>query len=126
MGFSLGASLALAQNHTAVAIKDARVITVSGEELPKATVVMRNGLITEVSASASIPADAWVIDGSGLTVYPGFIDAHEHVGYSRPAGARGGRGATRNGKRCRHDHEPQARGPEDRPQTYSYERAADQ
>src|ERR1700733_6998073 len=75
MSLAFGGSFALAQTHAAVAIKDARLITVSGEEFPKGTVVMRDGLITEVGPAASVPADAWVIDGNGLTVYPGFIDA---------------------------------------------------
>ncbi len=92
---SFGASCAFAQNHTAVAIKDAHVVTVSGEELPKATVVMRDGLITEVGSAVSVPADAWVIDGSGLTVYPGFIDAMSTWGIPAPATARGGAGAPR-------------------------------
>jgi imidazolonepropionase-like amidohydrolase len=125
VGLSLSASLALAQNHNVVAIKDAHVVTVSGEELSKATVVMRNGLITEVGASASIPADAWVIDGSGLTVYPGFIDAMSTWGIPSPTGARGGAGATAAATAAAAPAEPRARGPEDRPQTYSYERAAD-
>ena len=57
LGVCLGA---FAQSHGAVAIKDAHVLTVSGEDLPKATVVMRDGLITEVGTTANVPADAWV------------------------------------------------------------------
>lgn len=53
---------------TAVAIKDAHVVTVSGEDLPKGTVLLRDGLIQEVGASVAIPVDAWVIDGTGLMV----------------------------------------------------------
>ena len=59
----------------AVAIKDAHVVTVSGADLPKATVLLRGGLIVEVGADLTIPSDAGVIDGQGLTVDPGFIDA---------------------------------------------------
>src|SRR6476661_5984757 len=59
---------------SAIAIQDARVVTVSGEDLPKATVLLRDGLIQDVGVGLAIPRDAWVIDGAGLTVYPGFID----------------------------------------------------
>jgi predicted amidohydrolase YtcJ len=59
---------------TAIAIKDARVVSVSGADLSKATVVLRDGLIQDVGPNVAIPTDAWVIDGDGLTVYPGFID----------------------------------------------------
>ena len=124
LGISLGASGVFAQSHATVAIKDARVITVSGEEWPKATVVLRDGLISEVGAAAAVPADAWVIDGSGLTVYPGFIDGMSSWGIPAPATARGGGGAT-GAQAAATTTEPRARGPEDRPQTFSYERAAD-
>jgi imidazolonepropionase-like amidohydrolase len=58
------------------AIRDARIVTVSGATISKGTVVFRNGLITAVGENTPIPADARVINGSGLTVYPGLIDAH--------------------------------------------------
>jgi imidazolonepropionase-like amidohydrolase len=124
IGLSLNVSVVLAQSRAAVAIKDARVITVSGEELPKATVVMRDGLIIDVGASASIPADAWVINGDGLTVYPGFIDALSSWGIPVPATSRNGSGTTQPTATAA-TTEPRSRGPEDRPQTFSYERAAD-
>ncbi len=57
------------------ALRDARVITEPGKVLPRATVVIRDGLIEAVSADVKPPADAIVLDGKGLTVYPGFIDA---------------------------------------------------
>jgi imidazolonepropionase-like amidohydrolase len=94
---------------SAIAIQDARVVTVSGEDLPKATVLLRDGLIQDVGVGLAIPRDAWVIDGAGLTVYPGFIDGLSRWGLA----------ATPNPPAAR------AHGPEDRPQTYSFERAAD-
>jgi imidazolonepropionase-like amidohydrolase len=36
--------------------------------------VLRNGLIEAVGADVTPPADATVIDGNGMTVYPGLID----------------------------------------------------
>src|ERR1700704_1381524 len=70
---------------SAVAIKDARVVTVSGEDLPKATVLLRDGLIQDVGESLAIPRDAWVIEGAGLTVYPGFIDGLSRWGLAAAA-----------------------------------------
>jgi hypothetical protein len=122
IGCTVSGVCALAQDHAAVAIKDARVVTVSGEELPKATVVIRNGLITDVGTGVSVPGDAWVIDGNGLTVYPGFIDALSSWGIPVPATGRGGAGGATPATTAA---EPRAKGPEDRPQTFSYERAAD-
>ena len=66
---------------TVFAIKDARVVAAPGQVLPKATVVIRDGLIEAVGADVPTPADALVIDGKGLTVYPGFLDALSHWGF---------------------------------------------
>src|SRR4030095_1295076 len=56
------------------AITNARIVTAAGAPIEKGTVVMRDGIIEEVGASASAPADALVVDGTGLVVYPGLID----------------------------------------------------
>ncbi len=77
------------------AITNARIVTVSGAAIEKGTVVVRDGLIESVGADARIPADARVLDGSGLTVYPGFFDALTSLGLAaaqpvRPQG--GGQG----------------------------------
>ncbi len=106
---------------SAIAIKDAHVVTVSGEDMPKATVLLRNGLIEDVGSQLTIPADAWIIDGTGLTVYPGFVNALSTWGLpSAPAARTGTQPAATNAT-----PEPRVRGPEDRPQNFSYERAAD-
>src|SRR5207302_3624252 len=39
------------------------------------TLVIRDGLIVAAGKDLPIPPDAEVIEGAGLTVYPGFIDA---------------------------------------------------
>lgn len=78
------------------AITNARIVPVSSPAIEKGTIVIRDGLITAVGASVSAPGDARIIDGSGLTVYPGFIDSYTSLGIDEPgsaAGGRGGRGA---------------------------------
>lgn len=62
------------------AIKGARVATVSGAVLDNATVVIADGTILSVGATAVIPASAEVIDGTGLVVSPGFFDAMSQLG----------------------------------------------
>src|SRR5512144_3137239 len=66
------------------AITNARIVTVSGPAIENGTVVVRNGLIDAVGANLQPPADARVIDGTGLTVYPGFIDALTNIGIQAP------------------------------------------
>lgn len=77
------------------AITNAKIVTVSGTTIEKGTIVIRNGLIDAVGANVTAPADAQVFDATGLTVYPGFIDALTNLGLpatARPAGPGGGGG----------------------------------
>ena len=56
------------------AITGAKIVTNTGAPIDKGTIVLRDGVIEDVGASVTAPADAMVIDGTGLTVYPGLID----------------------------------------------------
>ena len=104
------------------AIRGAKVVPVSGPTLESATVVIAHGVITVVGKDVKVPDDAWVIDGKGLTVYPGLFDAFTDVGIpSAPAAdssaARRGPGASPG---------EDARGPEDRPSATPWRTAADE
>ena len=66
------------------AITNAQVATVSGPIISRGTIVVRNGLIEAVGENVRVPADARIIDGTGLTVYPGFIDTYTSLGLSAP------------------------------------------
>ena len=106
------------------AITNARIVTGSGAPINNGTVVVAKGLIQAVGESVAIPPEAWVIDGKGLTVYPGLIDAGTDLGLpkeepaeSAPAG-RGRRRAAPSGEI--------AKGPEDRPGTSPWRVAADE
>jgi imidazolonepropionase-like amidohydrolase len=67
------------------AIRGARIVTVSGPEIARGTVVISGGKITAVGADAAVPGGATVIDGAGLTVYPGMMDAGTSLGLSEIA-----------------------------------------
>ena len=80
------------------AITNARIVTVSGATLERGTVVIRNGLIAAVGANVNAPSDARIIDGTGLTVYPGLIDSNTNLALPEapptpsPGGGGGGGG----------------------------------
>src|SRR5262245_43683858 len=88
----LGATIAVASSTTATAqlgarsipatyaITGARIVPVAGPAIERGTIVIRDGLIAAVGPAVTAPADARVIDGTGLTVYPGFIDALSNIG----------------------------------------------
>ena len=100
------------------AIRGAKVVPVSGPPVEGATIVVSRGIITAVSKDAAIPPEAWVIDGKGLTVYPGLVDAFTDVGIpAAPPGAESGPPRR---------PQPQARGPEDRPASTPWRSGADE
>lgn len=64
------------------AIRNARIVTVSGATIENGTIVIKDGKILAVGAAASVPSGAEVIDGKGLSVFPGMIDARTNMGLS--------------------------------------------
>ncbi len=104
------------------AISNARIVTGTGAVIDSGTVVVAKGLIQAVGAKVTIPPEAWVIDGKGLTVYPGLIDAGTDLGLPKEEGSDssgpGRRGAAPSGEI--------AKGPEDRPGTTPWRVAADE
>ena len=62
------------------AIRNAKIVTVTGPVIERGTVVIANGRISAVGANVSVPPNAKVIDGTGLSVYPGMIDAGTTLG----------------------------------------------
>ena len=86
----IAASSAQVPTATPYAIRGARIVPVSGAAIASGNLVMRNGLIEAVGATAAIPNDAVIIDGAGLTVYPGLIDMGNAAAIDAPAVADGG------------------------------------
>jgi imidazolonepropionase-like amidohydrolase len=66
------------------AIIGARIVTVSGATIPAGTVVIRNGMIDQVSEGTASPGGVEEIDGKGLTVYPGLVDLDVRAGLDAP------------------------------------------
>src|SRR6266446_9229922 len=101
------------------AIRGARVVPVSGPAMDDATIVVARGIIIAVAKDATIPADAGVIDGKGLTVYPGLLDALTDVGLPPPPPPPAAEGTPR-----RVGEAP--RGPEDRPNSTPWRSSAEE
>jgi imidazolonepropionase-like amidohydrolase len=123
-GLAKSAGLPRAGEPRFFAIQGARIVTVSGPAIENGTVVLANGIITAVGAGAVIPPEAAVIDGTGLTVYPGLIDAGTTVGLpeeekAEPSGEQG-RGPRRPAPA------KISTGPQDRPLTTPWRVAADE
>ena len=68
------------------AIVNASILTGTGQQIDRGTVVMVDGKIAAVGAGVAVPAGATVIDASGKWVTPGIIDIHSHLGvYPSPS-----------------------------------------
>jgi imidazolonepropionase-like amidohydrolase len=63
-----------------IALRGARIVLAPLLEIERGNVVIVDGLIAEAGPDAEIPAHAEVVDGKGLVVYPGFIDARSTLG----------------------------------------------
>ncbi len=63
-------------------IRNATIVPVIGEMIPKGSLLIEKGKIKALGADLQAPAGARVIEGEGLFVYPGFIDAFTHFGLS--------------------------------------------
>ena len=78
-GAALVPGLAFPQD-VPLAIRGARIVTVSGPVIESGTVVVHRGRIVAVGADVAVPAGASVVDGSGQTLYPGLVDALTSLG----------------------------------------------
>ncbi len=112
------------------AIRNARLVTVSGPVIENGTIVLERGLIAAIGTNVTIPPEAWVVEGKGLTVYPGLIDSLTTLGLqdattgAQPAGLEASPFGQRQ-QQTQQQQQQRARGPEDRPSTTTWENAAD-
>jgi imidazolonepropionase-like amidohydrolase len=62
-----------------IAIRNATILTVTNGTIEGGTIVVRDGRITAVGTDVQVPSGVQVIDGTGMYVMPGIIDAHSHM-----------------------------------------------
>lgn len=71
------------------AIRNARIVTVTGPVIENGTIVISGGRITAVGSNVSVPPGAKTIDGTNLSVYPGMIDSGTVLGLTEISSASG-------------------------------------
>ncbi len=77
------------------AITNATIYKSWNEKLENATLVIRKGRVEAIGSGIPVPKDAVVVDASGKSVYPGFIDLYSDYGMPEKTqgdGQRGGGG----------------------------------
>lgn len=68
-----------------ILIQNGTVYTMTAEEPVRTDILVEDGKIQRIESAITPQADWQVIDAAGLRVYPGFIDAHCHLGMSEEA-----------------------------------------
>lgn len=77
----LFAAASLGGQERPIAFTGARVIPISGPEIPSGVVVLHQGKITAVGgAQTPIPANAERVNAAGKVIMPGLVDSHSHIG----------------------------------------------
>ena len=64
----------------ATIIKNGRIHDAVHREAYVTDILLADGKIAAIGGGLTAPADAAVFDADGLEVYPGFVDAHTHIG----------------------------------------------
>ncbi|MFK7953563.1 MAG: amidohydrolase family protein [Ekhidna sp.] len=62
------------------ALTNATIETVTNGTIQKGTLIISDGMISEVGTNVAIPSGAETIDCTGLTIYPGMIDGGAQLG----------------------------------------------
>ena len=75
---------------SAILIRNATIVPVTGPRIPNGTLVIRGDRIEALGPNVTAPADARVIDGTGLFVYPGMIDGGTQLGLTEIGSVPGG------------------------------------
>ncbi|OCX53802.1 amidohydrolase [Mucilaginibacter sp. PPCGB 2223] len=82
VGIDIGLKLKSDLPQGKIAFKNARIITMKGDEvIENGSIVIEQNKITAVgkAAEVTIPADAKVYDAAGKTIMPGIVDVHAHL-----------------------------------------------
>lgn len=63
-----------------VCIRNGRIHDAVQRDPYTADMLIENGKIKVIGENLTIPEDCEIIDATGLDVFPGFVDAHTHIG----------------------------------------------
>ncbi|MFC4728331.1 amidohydrolase family protein [Coralloluteibacterium thermophilus] len=85
-GVKVGLSVPTDAPRDVVAFTNARIVTMRDAEnteevIENGTLVVEGDTIRAVGADVAVPAGARVIDASGKTIVPGYVDAHAHAAH---------------------------------------------
>ena len=72
-------SVAATASAQSLVVTNARIIVGNGQVIERGSIVVTNGRIVSVASGAASVQGSTAMDARGMTVMPGFIDAHRHI-----------------------------------------------
>jgi imidazolonepropionase-like amidohydrolase len=69
-----------------IAITNVKVVPVAGPDLALGTILIKDGKIADIGAGIAVPPGAEVVEGRGLTAFPGMIDGYSFLGLQEITG----------------------------------------
>ena len=63
-----------------VAITNANIYVAANQKIEKATLLIKENKIIEVGTNISIPKGATIVDATGKTIYPSFVELYSEFG----------------------------------------------
>ncbi|NQX78384.1 amidohydrolase family protein [Gilvibacter sp.] len=78
------------QNTNYTAFTGATIYVTPTKILQNATLVIRNGKVVSVGTNVTVPQNSIIVDASGTTIYPSFIDPYTEFGVKKAKRAQGG------------------------------------
>ncbi|MEM6719954.1 MAG: amidohydrolase family protein [Bacteroidota bacterium] len=72
------------ENHTVTAFTNAKIYVTPTQVIDKGTLLIQDGKVIQTGANISIPKNATVVDLTGKSIYPSFIDPFSDFGLQKP------------------------------------------
>ncbi|MGM5469947.1 amidohydrolase family protein [Flavobacteriaceae bacterium LMO-SS05] len=74
----------VSNNTNYTAITNAKIYVTPTQVIEKGTLLIKDGKVVNAGASVAIPKNSNIIDGSGKSIYPSFIDMYSDFGVEKP------------------------------------------
>ncbi|MCH7721089.1 MAG: amidohydrolase family protein [Planctomycetes bacterium] len=62
-----------------VLLRNATIITLASQTIQRGSILIQNGIITALGDVRDVPPEVTIIEATGRTIIPGFVDAHSHM-----------------------------------------------
>jgi len=72
------------ESHTITAFTNAKIYVTPTQVIDNGTLIIQDGKVVQTGANITIPSNATVVDLSGKSVYPSFIDPFSDFGLKKP------------------------------------------